>query len=127
MTSQIVDLLNRYATGIDRRDWDLFRTCFTPDVVCDYGDIGQWNGVEEITAFMQEVHTGPSMHRLTNYVIDIDGDRATARTYVQALVLGPDSQSGVDAIGYYDDVLVRSEDDWRIASRTFTAVRVTYF
>jgi 3-phenylpropionate/cinnamic acid dioxygenase small subunit len=28
---QISDLLVRYATGIDRRDWPLFRTVFTED------------------------------------------------------------------------------------------------
>jgi len=26
-------LLVRYATGIDQRDWDLIRTCFTDDAV----------------------------------------------------------------------------------------------
>lgn len=124
---QITDVLVRYATGIDRRDWDLFRTCFTPDVACDYGDIGQWQGVEEITAFMTDVHTGPSLHRLSNHVVAVDGDRATARTYVDALVLSDDGVTGANGIGYYDDDLVRTPDGWRIARRTFTAVRVSFF
>ena len=29
----VADVLVRYATGIDRRDWALFRACFTED--CD--------------------------------------------------------------------------------------------
>ena len=36
----VADLLVRYATGIDRRDWALFRTCFTGDCEVDYvGDV----------------------------------------------------------------------------------------
>jgi len=33
----ITDVLVRYATGIDTKDWTLFRTCFTNDVSADYG------------------------------------------------------------------------------------------
>ncbi|WP_433630323.1 nuclear transport factor 2 family protein [Nocardia sp. CA-120079] len=29
-------LQNAYARAIDTRDWDLFRTLFTPDVVAEY-------------------------------------------------------------------------------------------
>ena len=46
----VTDVLVRYATGIDQRDWALFRTCFTEDCVVDYGDIGLWHGVDEVTA-----------------------------------------------------------------------------
>ncbi len=42
----ISELLVRYATGIDRRDWPLFRTVFTDDCVLDYGEIGHWTGVD---------------------------------------------------------------------------------
>ena len=38
--ADVADVLVRYATGIDRRDWELFRTCFTEDCDADYGDIG---------------------------------------------------------------------------------------
>ena len=36
----IADVLLRYATGIDRRNWPLFRTAFTEDCELDYGEIG---------------------------------------------------------------------------------------
>ena len=41
----ISEVLVRYATGIDRRDWPLFRTVFTDDCELDYGEIGTWHGV----------------------------------------------------------------------------------
>ena len=123
----ISDLLVRYATGIDRRDWVLFRTVFTDDCDLDYGEIGVWKGVDAVTDFMEQVHAmaGHTMHRMSNQVITVDGDRAEARTYVDALIMAGDNKSGVNGIGFYDDEIVRTADGWRIARRRFTAVRVT--
>ena len=53
----ITDLLTRYATALDRRDFDLFRDCFTTDCAIDYGVIGAWQGVDAFTTFMEEVHS----------------------------------------------------------------------
>ena len=122
----ISDVLLRYATGIDRRDWPLFRTVFTDDCELDYGEIGAWNGVDAVTEFMQQTHAmaGHTLHRLTNQVIALDGDRAEARTYVDALIMLGNNSSGVNGIGYYDDQIVRTDAGWRIARRRFTVVRV---
>jgi 3-phenylpropionate/cinnamic acid dioxygenase small subunit len=122
----ISDLLVRYATGIDRRDWVLFRTVFTDDCELDYGEIGVWKGVDAVTDFMEQVHAmaGHTMHRMSNQVITVDGDTAEARTYVDALIMAGDNKSGVNGIGFYDDEIVRTADGWRIARRRFTAVRV---
>lgn len=122
----IIDVLVRYATGIDRRDWPLFRTVFTDDCVLDYGDIGKWNGVDAVTEFMDQSHAmaGHTMHRLSNYAIVVDGDTATARTYIDGLIMAQDNSSGVNAVGFYDDELVRTAGGWRIARRRFSAVRI---
>ena len=121
----VADVLVRYATGIDRRDWDLFRTCFTDDCEADYGAIGLWHGVDEITEWMRVVHDacGHTLHRITNIVVSPAADGVTARSYVEALVLGPDNGAGVRATGFYDDELVDTPDGWRIARRTFTLIR----
>jgi 3-phenylpropionate/cinnamic acid dioxygenase small subunit len=118
-------VLVRYATGIDRRDWDLFRTCFTADVEADYGDIGVWHGIDEITRFMIDIHAGcgHTLHRITNIAVTaVDDDHAEARAYVDALVMFAGNAGGVRAAGYYDDELVRGDDGWRIARRHFTSV-----
>ena len=122
----ITDVLLRYATGIDRRDWPLFRTVFTDDCELNYGEVGSWKGVDAITEFMQQAHVmaGHTMHRLTNQVIAVDGDKAQSRTYVDALIMVGDGNSGVNAAGFYDDELVRGDDGWRVARRRFTSVRV---
>lgn len=123
---EIAEVLLRYATGIDRRDWPLFRTVFTDDCELDYGEVGSWHGVDAVTEFMQQAHSmaGHTMHRLTNQVITVDGDAAQARTYVDALIMVGDKGSGVNAAGFYDDELVRNNDGWRVARRRFIQVRV---
>jgi 3-phenylpropionate/cinnamic acid dioxygenase small subunit len=120
----VADVLVRYATGIDRRDWELLRSCFTDDCDADYGDIGVWNGADEITAWMREAHAscGHTLHRITNQAVTSNGDGVSARSYVDALVMFADNQSGTRATGFYDDELVATEDGWKIARRRFTMV-----
>lgn len=120
----VAEVLVRYATGIDRRDWTLFRTCFTDDCEADYGDIGVWHGVDEITAWMTQAHApcGHTMHRITNVEVAGCGDRVAARSYVDAVIMSADNRSGRRGIGYYDDELVRAPDGWKISRRHFTMV-----
>jgi 3-phenylpropionate/cinnamic acid dioxygenase small subunit len=123
----ISDVLIRYASGIDRRDWALFRTCFTDDCDVDYGDIGSWSSVDEITEWMTAVHEpcGHTMHRMTNIAIEAEGEgRARASSYVDAVLMNGDNTSGMRAVGFYDDELVRTDEGWRIARRRYTMVHV---
>jgi len=120
----ISDLLVRYATGIDRKDWTLFRTVFTDDCELDYGEIGAWNSVDAVTEFMELSHAGvQTLHRMSNQAIEVNGDKAQARTYVD-MIMVTEGAAGVNAIGYYDDEVVRTDDGWRISRRKFTPVRM---
>lgn len=122
----IRDVLIRYATGIDRRDWPLFRTVFTDDCELDYGEIGHWRGVDAVVEFMVAAHemAGHTLHRITNQAVSVDGDAATAQAYVDALIMSQENTSGVNAAGFYDDELVRTDTGWRIQRRRFTTVMV---
>jgi 3-phenylpropionate/cinnamic acid dioxygenase small subunit len=126
--AQIAEVLIRYATGIDAKDWPLLRTCWTDEVDIDYGDLGHFTNADEFTALMTQIHDGmgQTYHRISNLVIKVDGDRATARSYVHALLMAMpgDSSSWVDALGHYDDELVRTPDGWRIDKRTTHIARV---
>ena len=123
---EVADVLMRYASGIDRRDWPALRRCFTEDCDADYGDIGHWHSADQITNWMREIHEpcGHTLHRITNTVVEPNGDGVTARAYVDAIVLGPDNQTGAHAVGFYDDELVATDDGWKIARRRFTSVLV---
>jgi 3-phenylpropionate/cinnamic acid dioxygenase small subunit len=93
----IAEVLVRYATGIDRRDWDLFRSCFAADCVAEYEAIGTWESADAITDFMVAAHAamGHTMHRISNIVIDVhaDGDRAVTRSSVDGVLMAPDGQT----------------------------------
>jgi hypothetical protein len=55
-------------------------------------------------------------------VVTPDGDGVRARSYVDAIVMGPDNVHGTRACGYYDDDLVDTGTGWKIARRRFTMV-----
>ena len=122
---EIAELLVRYATAIDQRDWPVFHTVFTTGCDLDYGAFGRWHSADEVTSSMKLAHErmGPTLHRISNIAIEVDGARATARAYVDALLLAPGGRGGRDIIGYYDDELVRGDNGWQIATRRFTGVQ----
>jgi hypothetical protein len=126
---QIVEVLVRYATGIDSKDWPLLRTCWTEDVDADYGEVGRFAGADAITDLMKQLHDtmGPTYHRLTNFAVTVEGERATARSYVHAVLqaVPHDAASWVEALGHYDDELIRTADGWRIARRATSIARVS--
>jgi SnoaL-like domain len=124
----IVAVLIRYATGIDTRDWPLFRACFTDDFEGDYGDFGRWESGDAITASMEEMHrtVGLTLHRMTNFVIIGDAGSATSRSYVDALLMPVDAGGDVHhGVGTYDDHLIKQDGQWRITRRQFVAVQIT--
>lgn len=126
--AQITEVLIRYATGIDSRNWPLFRTCWADEVNLDYGELGTFTDPDALTDLFAHIHDpmGPTYHRLSNFVIDIDGDTATARTYVHAVLMVTPEDNGpwVEAIGHYDDELVRGPHGWRIRRRTAHTPRI---
>lgn len=121
----ISDVLVRYSTAIDRRDWALYRTCFTADVRADF-PTGSWTGVEDLASFMDEWHAGLGLtvHHVTNIAVDVDGDTATARSYGNAVLqLDPEKpESVLNLHGTYEDTLVRTDVGWKISSRTSKVV-----
>ncbi len=117
---EIDDLGTRYATAVDTKDWELYRTCFTPDAVIDYTAAGGIRGnLDEITAWLDEAlknftHT---IHYVTNRAVTLDGDTATGRlAYYNPM--GLNDEKLLVCWGYYNDRYVRTVDGWRIATRT---------
>jgi 3-phenylpropionate/cinnamic acid dioxygenase small subunit len=123
---EIVTLLIRYARAVDTKDWKLLRSCFTDEATSDYGDIGSWRGAGDLVRFMEDAHAGmgPTQHLLSNFQIEVYGDRASSFTYVHAVtVLATHADDWIDTIGTYEDTLHCETDGWRIVHRTFRATR----
>jgi len=117
-------VLVAYASGIDRRDWSLFRSCFTQDCIADYGDFGRWNSSAELTEFMRESHAkvGPTLHRISNIQLTAGRTGVHASSYVDAILKPLNDQGPVHrGIGSYTDQVVRTGSGWKIARREFKA------
>lgn len=121
---EIDDLLTRYATGVDRKDWDLWETCFTPDARIDYTAFGGIAGdVKEVRAWLEKTMDMflMSQHMILNKEISLDGDTATSRAgFYNPMALPIDD--GEQRLlffegGYYCDRLRRTGDGWRIEER----------
>jgi len=113
---QIVEALAHVAAALDARDWDALRDWFTPDTDA-YGVRGQDALIAQLKAHLGGV--GPTQHLLGNHRVTIEGDRARALTYWRAhhVGTGPMDGSSFEAMGEYDDQLVRTGAGWRISRR----------
>lgn len=117
----IMDVLNRYARGIDRCDLAVLREVWWPEAVADYGT-GEINAVawsEGVVPALAAMRR--TQHFLGNMLIDIDGAQATAETYCRAWheVDSPDGPQEMDVGGRYLDRLERRGDDWRLLHRRY--------
>lgn len=119
----ITDVLYRYATALDTRDWDLLRACFTADGVADFLEFGGVNeGRDAIVALCGGVLSGldSSQHLIGNPRVVLDGDRATSVCYFQAqhFLAGPAGGNTYLVGGSYADRHRRTEEGWQIEHRT---------
>jgi 3-phenylpropionate/cinnamic acid dioxygenase small subunit len=117
----IQQLLSRYTYACDTRDWDLLDACFLPDARIQYESLPPFpDGYAGLRGSTVRTLTllRSTQHLLGNLHVTVDGDRATAASYVQATHVADDGRSWVTG-GRYDDELVRTADGWRIAARTF--------
>ena len=109
------DLLTRYATAVDRRDWEQYRSIFTADAEIDYTSAGGIAGtVDEIVEFLSTSLEMFEMtqHLVSNINLEVNGDSAT----VTAMFNNPMRITGGDTWftgGWYHHDLVRTPDGWR--------------
>ena len=111
-----------YARGVDRRDWDLVRSCFTPDCFIE-GSRASASLDEYLTQLRPGVERFPTtMHFMGNQLVTVDGDRGHVETYAVAFHWAGDPAGADDAANLvvgvrYQDSVVRTDDGWRIARR----------
>lgn len=129
----ISDTVLRYATGIDMRDWEAYRSCFTDEVEIDFSS---WSGGEpqvmradDWTAAVCAGLSGfqATQHISSNHVIDVDGDEATCVSYMQAQHYLPNDEGDntLTLGGYYTNTLVRIASGWRIRRCQLTVTWTT--
>ena len=122
---EIIDVFNRYASGVDLRDRDLYRSCFTDQIETDFSSMGMGETMTlEADVWVDQVFNLISIyqstqHIITNHVITIKGDEATGIAYLQAQHYNPDGMFTVG--GYYTDEFVRTPEGWRIRKLKLTS------
>jgi ketosteroid isomerase-like protein len=118
---QIKELRASYCYAIDNADWETFNSIFIESPVLDYGArIGRREGQEGIKAvfdFVRE-HIDASSHMITNPKLEVDGDTATGRWYVDARESFTDGTTGITQ-GEYNDIYHRVDGEWKIAEIDF--------
>jgi hypothetical protein len=126
----ITDLIHRYASGIDMRDWALYRSIFADEVFMDFssysGAPGTKMGADDWVAGCQRMLPGfdATQHSLTNFVYDIRDDEATVTVYMQAehFIANTLGDASHTLGGYYLHRLRRGGDGWRIHATTLTVL-----
>jgi len=126
--TNITDHVLKYATGIDRHQWDLYRSIFADEIMLDFSS---WSGDPASAMLADDWVAGvratlepfdATQHVLTNFAVDLDGDSATCICYMTAhhhLVIDGDRQ--MHSIGgYYVHALERAGEGWLIDSTTLT-------
>jgi len=114
------DTILNYATGIDRRDWALYRSIFADEVEFDFET---WSGQppamvsgDDWVASVRETLAcfDATAHVITNPVVTLAGDAATIVAHMTATHY-LDGETQVLG-GYYTDRLVRHGAGWKIVA-----------
>lgn len=121
----IMELTATYCWALDEKAFERLRDVFLPDATARLGSSDQ-SGIEEI---IERVSTTlarfeRSQHMVGTHLIEVDGDTATSRCYLQAQHVRPVGEEPplLTVGGRYEDRLVRTADGWRIAHRTLVSM-----
>jgi hypothetical protein len=117
----IVDLLLRYASTIDAKDYTTLRSLFCDDIHARYGDDVEINGGDELLAWIDGMTADTTWqhHLLSVYHVDFVSDtEATTLTYHtshQTTSSAPNTCTKIVA-RYYDTVR-KVDGVWKIADK----------
>ena len=121
---EIIDVMNRYTAALDTRNWAMLEATMAPDGQADFGNLAGV-GILESPQALVDLCRGAlqnlqaTQHLQGNYVVEVDGDTATASCYLQANHFQeglPGGDSFVVWAKYRDD-FVRTENGWKIKKR----------
>jgi hypothetical protein len=118
-------LLADYCFGTDTGDTDLWAGCFADDILWEGGPFGRFEGRDAARAYHQAAGEAAQnfRHINTNAVIDIEGEYAIVRSYIQVY----DQSGPTPAIvfsGFYDDRLIKENGRWLIRLRRLASSAV---
>lgn len=120
----IGDLLSEYCFHVDNGDYEDWINLFTADGAFVAGPMGTNKGHEALTTFAAKAlpakGEGNGMKHCTmNSMIKVNGDEASAESYIVLVAGSPESDGGTTTplAGRYRDKLRKVNGQWRFAER----------
>jgi 3-phenylpropionate/cinnamic acid dioxygenase small subunit len=120
---EIRDLLTSYGRLLDAHDLAGYSQLFAKNGEW-IGGFGSAKGPAAIQALMDKNLgasakgiPGSTYHLLTNFMIKVDGDRATAWSRWSFTVTGANKSPSILYGGHYDDTLIREDGHWKFLRR----------
>lgn len=114
----IREVVALWAYAFDQGDVDGWLACWTPDGTLHRAGGGTVSGHADLADYLS-AFPGRGRHVVTNSMIEVDGDRATHRAYVQ--YFDRKAPHPLVMFGTYDDELVRQAGSWRFSRRRATS------
>lgn len=115
----IRELMAQYCFHFDNGEFDAWVELFTGDGTFDLGARGRFGGRDALRNFLKAIPLTnglPMMkHCVMNTIVSVDGERATARSYV--VVVRGGEQLGLSIAGRYEDQLAKVGGEWRFKDR----------
>ena len=114
-----IRLQNGYALAIDARDWNYFKTMFTPDVQADYPH-GSFDGMDDWLGNFIPFHDecAWTLHVITNHVVGEDSQGIWGTCYGWVQWTMKDKPGRINrAEVLFRDRLRNDGGTWRIARR----------
>jgi len=118
---EIRNVLVSYGRTLDAHDFGAYSRLFAKDGEW-VGGFGSVKGPAAIEAFMAKNIGSPgkpggTYHLLTNFLIDVRGDTATAWSRWTFVTPGPDKKPAMAQGGHYEDTLIRENGQWKFSRR----------
>ena len=128
----IAQVIQRYFDAVDEKQFDRFADVFAAEAVLRYSLDESTGPAASVAQMVARMRPFVGVFRFTQHLagiptIEIDGDRATARTNLRAVHVQQrrdGSRSVWRVFGVYRDRLARTPAGWRIAERVFRALHV---
>ena len=129
---KIIETMNKYAIGIDTKDYLLFRSIFLDDVKVkvifdpnwrEEGEVS-FNSKEDWVAYVKESidQYRATQHMLGNSMISFDGEIAVVRTDLQATHYYIDNPEVKTVLwGFYETHMVKDQN-WKIIKHILTSI-----
>ena len=129
--TEISETVTRYFCALDQRDWPAMRATLASRLDVDFEQhfgepAAEWDS-DEFVAYSRDVLSGfaATQHLNPSHVIDVDGDDAVFRAYMQAWHTVPTPHHLADTFlvrGHYRCAMVRTPEGWRMRALTITVI-----